>query len=84
MADGSVRQEAKPTVSPRGGPVGTEVTVQWTALAPNSAILIGFGGLGSGFEIVGETETDANGDFSQAVRVPGWAEELRLGCYRDA
>ncbi|MEE8146829.1 MAG: hypothetical protein V3T24_04435 [Longimicrobiales bacterium] len=74
MRDGSVRQEAKPSVSPRGGPPGTEVTVRWTGLSPDSAILIGFGGLGSGYEIVGESGTDANGDFSHTVRVPAWAE----------
>ena len=74
MRDGSVPQDEKPLVSPRAAAPGAEVAVQWTALAPDSTIMIGFGGLGSGYEIVGESPTDANGDFSVAVPVPSWAE----------
>ena len=74
MQDGPVLQDDKPMVSPRAGAPGSEVTVQWTGLAPDGTVVIGFGGLGSGYEIVGESPTDANGDFLVAVPVPSWAE----------
>ena len=45
MRDGSVRQDDKPAVSLRAGAPGSEVTVEWTGLAPDGTIVIGFGGL---------------------------------------
>ena len=74
MNDSPVPQGAKPSISPQGGPTGTDVMVWWSGMAPDSAVVIGFGGLGSGYEIVGESHTDANGNFSQSVTVPSWAE----------
>ena len=70
-------QEAKPSVSPRGGVAGTEVRVAMSKLPPNMAAVVGFGGIGSPHEILAQTESDANGAFTVTVRVPDWVERDR-------
>lgn len=67
-------QELKPSVTPVGGPPGAEVTVRMAGLPPGLAWVIGFGSLGgSGYELVGSAESDAKGEVSVVLEVPGWA-----------
>jgi hypothetical protein len=70
-------QEARPSVSPRGGVAGTEVRVAMRRLPPNMGAVVGFGGIGSPHEILAHTESDADGNFAVTVRVPSWVERDR-------
>ena len=68
---------AKPVISPRGGPPGTEVTVSMDGLPPFQTVRIGFGSL-SQYEVIGRSEADAAGRFAITLRVPAWGELDRI------
>ncbi len=70
-------QGAGPLISPRAGPAGTSVTVRVEGLLPEDALLIGFGGIGSPHEILGDGVADAQGVLSIDVGIPGWVEAGR-------
>jgi hypothetical protein len=65
------------TISPRGGPPGTDVAVQMEGLPARTTMMIGFGAPQAGYEWIGQEETDADGRLSATVEVPASAEENR-------
>lgn len=72
-------QPAQPgvTMSLPGGPAGTEVVVRITGLAPNRAIQLGFGGLGSNHEVMAVDQSGADGTYTLTARIPDWVERHR-------
>lgn len=60
-------------ISPRAGPVGTEVEVRMEGLPPATELVLGFGILRGGYEWIGRAETDASGRLISEVEVPEWA-----------
>lgn len=66
-------QERKLTVSPRGAPVNTEVTVSMDGLPPELPIIIGFGSLAA-HELLAETDSGARGSIRLTLAIPYWAE----------
>lgn len=66
----SPQQPAKLLIAPRGGPPGAEVTVRMSGLPPEIRMAIGLGRLRSGYEVLRDAESDANGDLAVAVQVP--------------
>lgn len=69
--------EASMEISPCGAPPGTIVTVQGRNLPPTSAVHIGFGGVGLGFEGLAFVLTTPEGLLEEAVEVPLWANPER-------
>lgn len=64
----------RPTVTPRSGPPGTEVTVR-AAEMPYGVLLVGVGVVGGGgHQMVGQGAADEDGTFELTVKVPDWAE----------
>jgi hypothetical protein len=59
--------------TPRGGPIGSEITVNVTSLPPMIGIQIGFGNLQQ-HQIVGRSNSDGEGVASVKVRIPGFAD----------
>ena len=70
-------QAAGPRMSPRWGPVGTEVAVSVDDLLPEDVVLIGFGGIGSPHEILAQGPPEPTGVASFSVRIPDWVEAGR-------
>lgn len=69
------RDPYRPTISPRHGPPQTAVTMRASELPPTTIFLVGVGVVGGGgHQMVGEGESDADGNFSLTVQVPDWAE----------
>lgn len=66
-------QEPTLTVSPRGAPVDSEVTVSMAGLPPQLGIIIGLGSL-SAHELIAQADTDAEGSVRVVVTIPYWAE----------
>lgn len=60
-------------MTPRGGAIGSEVTVGTAGLPPEETMLIAFANLQS-YELLRRIETDKNGAFTATIRVPLWAE----------
>lgn len=71
------RQEAGPVASPPGGPAGTPVMVRVDGLPPGESIVVGFGGIGSPHEIMGDAVIDADGRAELELRIPAWVEANR-------
>jgi hypothetical protein len=59
--------------TPRGGPIGTEVTVGTAGLPPEEPMLVAFANLQS-YELLRRVLTDKDGAFTATVRVPAWAD----------
>ena len=70
-------QDATFTVSPRFGVAGTEVSVRITNLPAQTAVLLGFGGVGSPHEILDDAVADAEGVATWTATVPDWVERDR-------
>lgn len=69
------RDVHQPTISPRSGPPGTEVTFRAAEMPYNSMLLVGVGVVGGGgHQMVGQGGSDVDGVFELTVRVPEWAE----------
>ncbi len=62
-------------VSPLVGTRGAEVTVEMDGLAPNTGMVIAFGGLRAGYQWVEQVTTDEEGRLSEVVTVPDWPDE---------
>ena len=60
-------------MTPRGGAIGSEVTVGTAGLPPEETMLIAFANLQS-YELLRRIQTDKNGAFTATVKVPIWAE----------
>jgi hypothetical protein len=65
------------TFSPSSGPPGTLVAVRWQYLPAITPVRLGVGAQRVGFEVLREILTDAQGEFSDTIRVPTWAEANR-------
>lgn len=65
------------SISPPGGPAGTEVRIQVRGLPPGSTAVIGFGGIASPHEILGEAPADPEGELSLTDTIPSWVEPHR-------
>jgi hypothetical protein len=78
-ADAAAQRPA-PTVavSVPGAPAGSEVTVRIGGLTPGLRLQLGFGGLSSNHEILGNGEADTEGNFQMAVKIPDWVERHRV------
>jgi hypothetical protein len=59
--------------TPRGGAIGTEVTVGTAGLPPEEPMLVAFANLQS-YELLRRVLTDKDGAFTATVRVPAWAD----------
>lgn len=70
-------QEGGPVVTPRAGRAGTRVTVGIENLLEQDAVLVGFGGIGSPHEILGEGVADGEGVVILPVTIPDWVEPNR-------
>jgi hypothetical protein len=71
------QQRRRITVTPRGAPVGAEVTVNLTALPPMIGIQVGFGNL-QAHQIVALSSSDGEGQASIKVKVPEFSEINRV------
>ncbi len=60
-------------ISPRGGAIGTVVTLGATGLPPQSTLLITFANLQS-YQLLQEVVTDGDGSFATTQVVPPWAQ----------
>lgn len=60
-------------ISPRGGAVGSVVSLSATGLPPQTGLLVAFANLQS-YQLLGDLVTDPNGSFSTTAIVPPWAE----------
>lgn len=64
-------------VDPRGGPEGAKVTVTVRDLTGRTPIVVGFGGIGSPHEILGEGVSDDDGLVRVETEIPTWVEPGR-------
>ncbi len=62
-------------LDPLVGPLGTSVQLDLHGLPPSTGFVIAFGGLRGGYQWVDEVVTDDEGQITEAVVVPEWAEE---------
>jgi hypothetical protein len=65
------------TFSPTSGPPGTLVSVRWQYLPAITPVRLGVGAQRVGFEVLREILTSREGEFSDTIRVPEWAEANR-------
>lgn len=70
----SAQEARKLLFSPRGGPPGTEVRIRMNGLPPKTTLAVGFGLLRSGYQLLANADTDADGNISLTIRVPSDAE----------
>lgn len=68
----SAQQARRLVIAPRGGAVGSEVTVGMAGAAPKASIRIAFANL-QAYELIHTVVTDADGNFTTQVKVPDWA-----------
>ena len=61
------------SITPRLGPVGTEVRMWTDGLPPNTLVHIGIGEMqGCGYEVCRTTQTDARGELMATLEIPEW------------
>jgi hypothetical protein len=65
------------TFSPASGPPGTLVSVRWQYLPAITPVRLGVGAQRVGFEVLREILTSREGEFTDTIRVPEWAESNR-------
>lgn len=65
------------TFSPSSGPPGTVVAVRWQYLPAITPVRLGVGAQRVGFEVLKEILTNAQGEFTDTIKVPTWAEANR-------
>jgi hypothetical protein len=65
------------TFSPASGPPGTLVSVRWQYLPAITPVRLGVGAQRVGFEVLREILTSREGEFTDTIRVPEWAEANR-------
>ena len=59
-------------IAPRGGAIGTEVSLGATGLPPQANLLIAFANLQS-YQLLQRVTTDSEGRFTTTEKVPPWA-----------
>ena len=65
------------TFTPTSGPIGTKVVVRWQYLPALTPIHVSLGALHVGFEVLKDILTDRNGEFTDTIVIPDWAESTR-------
>jgi hypothetical protein len=65
------------TFSPASGPPGTLVAVRWQYLPAITPVRLGVGAQRVGFEVLKEILTSREGEFTDTIKVPEWAESNR-------
>jgi hypothetical protein len=60
-------------IAPRGGAIGTVVTLGATGLPPEQELLIAFANL-QGYQLLKRVTTDVDGAFATTLTVPPWAQ----------
>jgi hypothetical protein len=65
------------TFTPGSGPPGTLVSVRWQYLPAITPVRLGVGAQRVGFEVLREILTTREGEFTDTIRVPEWAESNR-------
>jgi hypothetical protein len=65
------------TFTPASGPPGTLVSVRWQYLPAITPVRLGVGAQRVGFEVLREILTTREGEFTDTIRVPEWAESNR-------
>jgi len=68
----SVSLRTPPTISPRSGSRGTDVTVSAIHLPAITPVQIGIGAIGTGFEVLEQLMTSPEGEITHTVQVPQW------------
>ena len=66
------QQARRLAIAPRGGAIGSQVTVGMAGAAPKASIRIAFANL-QAYELIHTVVTDADGNFTTQVKVPDWA-----------
>ncbi len=73
MSDPTPSQQARRLViAPRGGSVGSEVTVGLVGAAPKANVRIAFANL-QAYELIHTVVADEQGNFTTVLKVPEWA-----------
>ena len=67
-----IQQKLPLPITPRGGAIGTEVSLEATGLPPQSNLLITFANLQS-YQLLQRVRTDDEGYFTTTQEVPPWA-----------
>jgi hypothetical protein len=65
------------TLNPSSGPIGTKVAVRWQFLPALTPVHLSLGALHVGFEVLKDILTDRNGEFTDTITIPEWAESTR-------
>ena len=65
------------TLNPTSGPVGTTVAVRWQYLPALTPVHLSLGALHVGFEVLKDVLTDREGEFTDTIVIPDWAESTR-------
>ncbi len=65
------------TFNPQSGPPGTKVSVRWQYLPAITPVRLGVGAQRVGFEVLDEILTTPQGEFTDTIRIPTWAESNR-------
>ena len=71
------QQQRRLQVTPRGAPPAGQVTVKLTGMPPLTGLRIGFGSLQE-HQFIGRTASDAEGNATETVRIPDWAQRDKV------
>jgi hypothetical protein len=66
------QQRRRLAIAPRGGAIGSEVTVGMAGAPPKANIRIAFANL-QAYELIHTVEADQLGNFTTTVKIPDWA-----------
>jgi hypothetical protein len=66
------QQARRLAIAPRGGAVGSEVTVGMAGAPPKANIRIAFANL-QAYELIHSVQADEQGNFTTTVKIPDWA-----------
>ena len=72
MTDLFPQEPRRLAIAPRGGAIGSEVTVAMVGATPKASIRIAFANL-QAYELIHTVVTDADGNFTTTIKVPDWA-----------
>lgn len=70
-------REARASVSPATGDLGTTVRLEAYGLTPGATITVGFGPPQSEYEVLDQVRADSDGSIRTTVSVPDWADRGR-------
>lgn len=66
------QQARRLVIAPRGGAIGSEITVGLVGATPKASIRIAFANL-QAYELIHTVVTDEQGNFTTVLKVPDWA-----------